>query len=295
MKVSKKSVALFAAIVLSATPLVGCTGSSDTDGTISHVADPPTSPPPGGDSSAHVQPASKSQATIAQGAVPLSSDVTAGNADYSVEQYLTWAITDLDQMWSKWFIDSGYAEPYASYNIVNPGESYLSACDLTVTDTTPNAYYCPSDNDGNGEIWLPATTFQKMWLGNVFERSSTHSGDFAAAIMTAHEFGHHVTDELEQQTAAAIAPQGLEVAPITGKNNELIADCYAGVWASHAYYSNQQEVGDFEEAVAAMFAIGDATDDGTDPHGTSAERVAALQAGYNDQIDPSVCVSNYWK
>lgn len=232
-----------------------------------------------------------------QGAAPPQSQVTGDNYGYTVDSYLTWVLTDLDSRWTPWFLANGYAEPQVLYTVVKEGEKYVSACkdrngvNAVFTDTTPNAVYCGADDNRTGRIWLPVTTFQQMWTGNIFTRPSQRVGDFGAAIITAHEFGHHVVDELRTQATA----KGQNVSPITGKNNELLADCFAGVWASTAYYNNILEGGDFEEAVAAMFAIGDAAPGGNDPHGSPAERVAALQLGYNDQKDPVRCMNTYWK
>ena len=73
---------------------------------------------------------------------------------------------------------------------------------------------------------------------------------------------------------------------------ELQADCYAGVWAANAKTPKGQSVmepGDFEEGMRAAEAIGDDTlqketqgrvvpDSFT--HGTSAQRMEALQRGF---------------
>jgi uncharacterized protein len=81
---------------------------------------------------------------------------------------------------------------------------------------------------------------------------------------------------------------------------ELQADCYAGVWAANTKDAQGQSVmeqGDFEEGMRAAEAIGDDTlqkqsqgvvvpDSFT--HGTSAQRMEALQRGYKSG-DPSVC------
>ena len=81
---------------------------------------------------------------------------------------------------------------------------------------------------------------------------------------------------------------------------ELQADCYAGVWAANAKTPEGQPVmepGDFEEGMRAAEAIGDDTlqrqaqgqvipDSFT--HGTSAQRMEALQRGYKSG-DPKAC------
>jgi predicted metalloprotease len=83
---------------------------------------------------------------------------------------------------------------------------------------------------------------------------------------------------------------------------ELQADCYAGVWAANAKDSQGRSVmepGDFEEGMRAAEAIGDDTlqrqtqgrvvpDSFT--HGTSAQRMNALRAGYQSG-NPAACQS----
>ncbi len=74
----------------------------------------------------------------------------------------------------------------------------------------------------------------KMWNGDIFGRESAQAGDFAAAVLVAHEFGHHVQDELMVQLGLRdiVGAGGQKI-----KQKELIADCFAGVWAYTAYFS----------------------------------------------------------
>jgi predicted metalloprotease len=129
-----------------------------------------------------------------------------------------------------------------------------------------------------------------MWEGDIFDRPSARIGDFAAAVVVAHEFGHHVVDEISQ---------GVRVPPPQGKDSELIADCFAGAWAASVYHQGLLEEGDVEEAVAALEVIGDV---GVSeyPHGTGPERVDAFVAGYagiegqTGPGDPVSCFRLYW-
>ena len=119
-------------------------------------------------------------------------------------------------------------------------------------------------------------------------------GDFAQAYVIAHEVGHHVQDlegTLDQAHDLQARSSETEGNAIQVKV-ELQADCYAGVWAANAKDAQGQPVmeqGDFEEGMRAAEAIGDDTlqrqtqgvvvpDSFT--HGTSAQRMEALQRGY---------------
>lgn len=229
---------------------------------------------------------------------------------YTVEEYVSFIVNEADKTWTAWFAANGYNEPFVGIKAIKPGETFVSNCTLpgggqaVVGSDFPNAFYCPLDNivDANGVTYegtliLPLLTFQKMWTGDIFGKSAT-AGDFGAAIIVAHEFGHHVQDEIMVQFNAN--NPGTQVTPPNGKNKELIADCFAGVWAASAYYQGILEAGDFEEALSALGAIGD-EGTSTDPHGTPSERQQALVSGYSGieglsgPGDPNGCIKTYWK
>jgi len=214
----------------------------------------------------------------------------------AVEDYLSFVTTDLNTMWVGWFAANGHPRPDVAVRIIGPGDTFRTSCSddtgerPVVTADFGNLFYCPSDTgvgpDGRparGGIALPVLSLQRMWTGDILGTPSRVAGDFAAAVSVAHEFGHSVMDELQTD---------LGTAPPTGKNNELIADCLAGVWTEHADEEGILETGDFEEGAAALAAVGDAgmTDD---PHGTPAERVRALTTGFNAG-NPQACFDAYW-
>jgi predicted metalloprotease len=130
----------------------------------------------------------------------------------------------------------------------------------------------------------------QMWNGNIFKRQSQRTGDFGAAVIVAHEIAHSNWFDLAAQYN--LPPINQPGQP-RNKDNELIADCGAGVWANSAYYQGFLEAGDVEEGVAALEAIGDAGPGGNDPHGTPAERAEAFKLGYNTG-KPGQCIAAYW-
>lgn len=193
------------------------------------------------------------------------------------EAYLTGVLANVDGAWTNWFINTGRSEPLVSYDVVTPTEpGWQSSCGgIEVVSDTPNAYYCSSDTlqqGFTGTIYLPASTMLKMWSGDILGRQSQQAGDFAAAIIAAHEFGHHVQDELSYQN---------NWAPPNGKYKELISDCFAANWAADFYYQGNLQAGDFEEAISALEAIGDYNYFSPDHHGTPKERMAAFELGYH--------------
>jgi hypothetical protein len=112
-------------------------------------------------------------------------------------------------------------------------------------------------------------------------------GDFARYYVIAHEYGHHV------QNLSGVAAQ-VRSAQAQNRRNanqlqvrmELMADCYAGVWAA----KNRQyiEPGDMEEGLRAASAIGDDTlmrnagqrvNPESFTHGSSEQRMTWLDKG----------------
>jgi predicted metalloprotease len=288
------NIALAAALLLVGSLAAGC-GPSVSAGTSRQT--PSVLPP--GDLAQKLE--GHSVPTAPEGAtVPESSSDDA--SQQTVTSYLNDVIQDNDRMWTGLFTQElGFEEPFVSYHVVQPDQTLKSECkfpdgsSLVVTHDTPNAYYCAADQLKSGylgTIYLPVTTMQKMWTGNIFERQSQRQGDFAAAILTAHEFGHHVVDELRSKYSER---DNINYLPPAGKWNELIADCLAGVWAAHAYYSGYLAQGDFEEATTALEAIGDYELLAPDHHGTPQERKEAIYTGYRQNGALDTCVARYWK
>lgn len=96
-------------------------------------------------------------------------------------------------------------------------------------------------------------------------------GDFAPAMIVAHEVGHHTQNLL-----------GLLNVPSIQK--ELQADCLAGAWSASAGARGLLEPGDFQEAAASLFSVGDPL--GTPwfapgAHGSPQQRQQAFLVGFS--------------
>lgn len=254
-------------------------------------------PAPNAGAQRYCPPPPPSSGSVTQGALQ-ASGVTSANAQYTVPQYLEWVIQDADRMWSSWFTGNGMCEPEVGYQLIGvTAQSFTSKCrnadgsTLTVVHNYPNAFYCELDvtvgANGHqyvGTVILPVTTFHKMWFGDIFGTNSGMLGDFAAGAIVAHEFGHHVEDELSKQ---------LGWQHPAGKKKELIADCFAGVWAWSVNQRGQLERGDLNEIVAALNTMGDATIYDND-HGTAQERINAFSIGWQSGT-PMNCINSYWR
>jgi predicted metalloprotease len=208
-----------------------------------------------------------------------------GNLDPTTRRFTLQVLAYTEDVWTK--LLGGRYEPTT---LVFYSEADQSGCGVAQSAMGP--FYCPTDK----RIYLDTEFFNEL------SRRFQAPGDFAMAYVIAHEVGHHVQDltgrlgQAEELQARSNKTEGNAIQVTV----ELQADCYAGVWAANAKNPQGQpimEPGDFEEGMRAAEAIGDDTlqreaqgtvvpDSFT--HGTSAQRMEALQRGYKSG-DPNVC------
>ena len=205
--------------------------------------------------------------------------------DPNTRHFMLQVLASTEDVWGKLL-----GGRYTPTTLVAYSQGYQSGCGAAQSAMGP--FYCPTDK----KIYLDTEFFNE--LSQRFQAP----GDFAQAYVIAHEVGHHVQDvtgrlaQAEQVQARSSETAGNQ----EQVRVELQADCYAGVWAANAKDSQGRPVmeqGDFEEGMRAAEAIGDDTlqkqsqgmvvpDSFT--HGTSAQRMEALQRGYKSG-DPNVC------
>jgi predicted metalloprotease len=185
-------------------------------------------------------------------------------------QFLQYAAESVDTYWTAAYRAGGVKDPYVNVRWLRPTERVIMRCvdqqGTKVTTTDKTAAYCPADDT----IYIAQKFASDLWSGAMSgprgQRSDAQSlGDFAVAMVVAHEYGHNVQAEL-----------GITTALIGKQNFEQQADCLAGVWARAAESSSMLDPGDVEEALRTAWLFGD---DGTD-HGTSQQRMTAFTAGY---------------
>ncbi|PLK24980.1 zinc metalloprotease [Porphyrobacter sp. TH134] len=191
------------------------------------------------------------------------------------------ALTSLDATWKASFAQAGIPFEQPFLDLYRNGRVDTEGCGSATSAVGP--FYCPADKG----IYIDTSFYDQL------AQMSGTGGDFARLYVIAHEYGHHIQNitglaaqvRREQQRNPGAANR-LQVAM------ELQADCYAGMWAGKN--RNIIEPGDLEEGLQAASAIGDDTlqrnaGQSVNPegftHGTSRQRMAALQLGLEHRDD----------
>jgi predicted metalloprotease len=186
------------------------------------------------------------------------------NTAFDYDEYtrtLEQVLASLDRYWSR-ALPASFGVPYtapARYVYYRPEEGAGPRCGREKAPPR-NAFYCPP---GDFIAWDETGLMIPYYV---------QSGDFAAAFVLAHEFGHAMQARLPRQE-----PRGVL--------NELQADCFAGAWARSVQEEGLLEAGDLDEATLAVFSARDVPGTPfTDPaaHGTGFERTRAFADGYEE-------------
>ncbi|MDO4242996.1 MAG: neutral zinc metallopeptidase [Actinomyces sp.] len=166
------------------------------------------------------------------------------------------------------------------------GTSVSTACGTASSSVGP--FYCPGDST----VYLDMRFFSDM-------ESSLGATDtpLAEEYIVAHEFGHHIQNQLGTMAAADRSGAG---ATSDSVRLELQADCYAGLWVHYASTTPDPETGtpflvtptqaEIATAIDAAEAVGDdhiqersgaSVDSDTWTHGSSEQRVRWFTEGMN--------------
>ena len=202
-----------------------------------------------------------------------------------VEQQIAWYVTtapppsgpsagpmmevvsaDLDVFWGTTFGPG--PQSYVSPGVVAFSREVNTGCGTAESDIGP--FYCSLDQ----AIYLPE---------GFMEAIESDYGDFAVATIIAHEWGHHI----QYLRGFRSSEEPDEFGELYSLELELMADCYAGVWALDADTRGLLDPGDVEEAVVLSVNAGDAPGTARDDpsaHGSNAQRVKAFLDGYFDGI-----------
>ena len=193
-------------------------------------------------------------------------------------------INSVQEFWDGVFRDSGRQYPYV--DTVFFTDQVETDCGSATSQVGP--FYCPRDE----LVYIDLGFFDELQ-----SRFGAGGAPFAQAYVIAHEYGHHVQNQLGVLESIGGDTQGPESRAVRA---ELQADCYAGVWAANAVERGVIEEltqADINDGLDAAMAIGDdriqeRTQGQVNPetwtHGSSEQRRRWFSRGY-EEGRPAVC------
>jgi predicted metalloprotease len=208
-----------------------------------------------------------------------SAPARTGTPNDQVGNFVARVLGETEDVWSE-VLPAQANRQYEKPILVLFSGATRSGCGTAQSAMGP--FYCPLDR----KLYLDTSFFQDM------QRRFGGGGDFAYAYVISHEVGHHVQNLIgllpKVQRAQRDAPDRATANAISVRV-ELMADCFAGVWANKMNQRhNNIDENDVREAVRAASAIGDdrlerqsqgyAVPDSF-THGTSQQRVHWLTTG----------------
>ncbi len=202
-----------------------------------------------------------------------------GQADAQDEgkEFVNFVLTDLDGFWTEQFQSSGKQLQLAG--LVLFSDAVSSGCGQASSATGP--FYCPLDQ----KAYVDLTFFNEL------DQRFKAPGDFAQAYVLAHEYGHHIQQQLGiEEKVRSESQNNPDDANELSVRLELQADCFAGLWGKSVYQEGILEDGDLEEGITAAEAVGDdriqeQTQGRIDPesftHGSSDQRRTWFRKGFD--------------
>jgi uncharacterized protein len=224
---------------------------------------------------------------VGQGAVPTDVQQECRSSESANERddcRIVGVVNSVQKFWTGVFQRSG--RQYQDVNTVFFTGQVQTGCGLASSEVGP--FYCPADK----LVYIDLGFFDELE-----SRFGATNSPFVQAYVIAHEYGHHVQDQLGVLDAIRGSRQGPESKAV---RSELQADCYAGVWAANAVQTGLIEElpqSDINEGLDAAAAIGDdriqaQTQGQVNPetwtHGSSEQRRRWFSRGY-EQGKPAAC------
>jgi uncharacterized protein len=192
-------------------------------------------------------------------------------------------VNSVQRFWTEVFERSG--SQYRVVDTVFFTDAVDTGCGHATSQVGP--FYCPADE----RVFIDLGFFDEL------SRFGAEDTPFVEAYVIAHEYGHHVQNQLGVLDRIGNDTEGPESRAV---RSELQADCYAGVWAANAVATGlieQLTQADINSGLDAAAAIGDdriqqKTQGQVNPeswtHGSSEQRRRWFSRGY-EEGRPAVC------
>jgi predicted metalloprotease len=210
---------------------------------------------------------------------------TGDDANKNEQCALVADVNSIQSFWDKALPDQADIQYRPVHTVFFTGQTD-TGCGGATSDVGP--FYCPVDKT----VYLDTTFFHDMLQGQLRARG----GPFSEAYVLAHEYGHHIQDEL-----GTMGKVRTQQGPMSDSVRlELQADCYGGMWAKYAttvkdsngqVYIEDLTQDDYSRAIDAAQAVGDdriqqRSSGRVDPdqwtHGSSAARVMWFETGLRE-------------
>ena len=219
------------------------------------------------------------QQTVGQGDTPsqVSNECRTGaDANQRDDCRIVAVVNSVQKFWDGVFQRSN--RQYQFVDTVFFTDQVSTGCGSATSQVGP--FYCPEDD----LVYIDLGFFDDLR-----SQFGVDVSPFVQAYVIAHEYGHHVQDQLGVLEAIRGDAQGPESRAV---RSELQADCYAGVWAAHAVETGlivELTQADINDGLDAAAAIGDdriqeRTQGQVNPetwtHGSSEQRRRWFSRGY---------------
>jgi len=217
-----------------------------------------------------------SSATDTSAATGSSSCKTGADANADMDCAIGLFTTSIQSYW-KGALSEQTRVTYEPIKTIKYSGQTDSGCGTAQSAMGP--FYCPNDK----RVYIDKSFMRQMLEGEL----GAKGGPFALGYVLAHEYGHHIEDELgilgRMQSRQGATSDSVRV--------ELMADCLAGTWAKYATQTTDAQGNtiitdltkdDVARAIDAARAVGDdriqkestgRIDQEAWTHGSSAERV----------------------